>query len=418
MIAVFFVILVASLIQFKKTVLFTAAVLMFMNNLSTGIDGLKLFYGVVMAQIIFFYVLGYYKKRKSSYPRYILIPTLLAGSCYFISSYLGSIHAYAKNIVNISAWFYFPYIFWHVMSSKKEVIIYGRFLLIFFMIVSLYAILELLLGQNIYSMWADQTGIIQGDLGGVESEERFGLLRCNSILPYSSALGMNSSIVFLVLFILSTKGCQFPICWKLLIFLLPLCVLLCGTRSQYIVFALCFLALLMDKNIRKTSYMKILIVVVCVGVIVFSPIFIEIIDSIIHSDTSSTGGSNMNMRLRQFAVTEYYWNQSPWFGHGRNYTWEVAIPLNPSLMGAESIVFSQLIDHGSIGLFSFYLIGICLTIWSYRYSKPLAMLPIVFIIGKTISTVVGVEYNIPIILCIFAVKALTLNKNVEYEIQR
>ena len=45
------------------------------------------------------------------------------------------------------------------------------------------------------------------------------------------------------------------------------------------------------------------------------------------------------------------------------------------------------------------------------------MIPIAFIAGKTMSTVVGVEYNIPIILCIFVVKALILYKDSQYEVE-
>ncbi|NBH66527.1 O-antigen ligase family protein [Phocaeicola sartorii] len=417
MIAVLFLLLIASLISYKKTVLFSAVVFMFMNNLSSGIEGVKLYYAIVLAQIVLFYLLGYYKKKKECYPLLILVPTLIAGICYFISSYVGTMHQYGKNAVNIMVWFYYPYIVWHVMSSSKEVIYYGKILISFFFVVTGYAVLEFIIGQNLYSQWADAAGIIAGELGGTEAVERFGLLRCNSILPFCSALGMDASIVFTSLAILITKGKRFFFHEKLLIFLLPLCVLLCGTRSQFIVFTLCFLGLLCTKEYRKSGYMKVLIIIGLAGVVVFSSVFVEIINSILHSDTSSVEGSNTDMRLSQFDIAAYYWLQSPLFGHGRNFTWEVAIPNNPALMGAESIVFTQLIDHGIAGLISFYLIGICLTFWCYRYSRPLAMIPIAFIAGKTMSTVVGVEYNIPIILCIFVVKALILYKDSQYEVE-
>ena len=64
MIAVLFLLLIASLISYKKTVLFSAVVFMFMNNLSSGIEGVKLYYAIVLAQIVLFYLLGYYKKKK------------------------------------------------------------------------------------------------------------------------------------------------------------------------------------------------------------------------------------------------------------------------------------------------------------------------------------------------------------------
>lgn len=416
MIAILFLLLIASFVSYKKAVLFSAVVIMFMNNLSSGIEGVKLYYAIVVAQIVLFYLLGYHKQKKDNYPLLILVPTLIAGICYLISSYVG-MHQYTKNIVNIMAWFYYPYIVWHVMSSSKEVIYYGKILILFFFVVTGYAFLESLIGQNLYSLWADKAGIIAGELGGAETVERFGLLRCNSILPFSSALGMGSSIVFTSLVILTTKGKRFFTHEILLIFLLPLCVLLSGTRSQFIVFVLCFLSLLLTKEYRKSRNMKMLIIIVLAAVVAFSSVIVEIIDSVIHSDTSSTEGSSMAMRLMQFDITSYYWLQSPLFGHGRSFTWEVAIPNHSALMGAESIIFTQLIDHGIVGLISFYSIGICLAIWCYRYSLPLAMLPIAFMVGKTMSTVVGVEYNIPIVLCIFVVKALTLYQNSKYAVK-
>lgn len=361
-------------------------------------------------------MMGYNKQQKMGYPRFILIPTLIASFLYIISSCVGSIHSYGKNIVNIAAWFYYPYIIWHLMSTRKDVEYYGRIIFGFYLIVVGYALLELLLGQNIYSKWADEAGIISGELGGLEVGQRFGLLRCNSILPYCSALGMTCSLVFTILIILKREGRKY-LCDNILMLMLPFCVLLSGTRSQFVVFVMCLLALFLNKDYRKTKSLRFLLVVGVLGSLVFSAVLAEIVNSILYSNSSSAGGSSLEIRLVQLSITESYWQQAPWFGHGRNYTWDVAIPDNPSLLGAESIVFTQLIDHGIFGLFSYCLIGICLAVWCYRYSKPLSMLPIAFMVGKTMSTVVGVEYNIPIILCIFVVKAIIIGRNSKYEVQ-
>lgn len=416
MIFITFSIIVLSILSYKKTVLFSAVVLLYMNNLSSGFEGVKLPYLISLVHILLFYVMGYYKRRNNRYPRLILIPTLIASINYLISSYVGSVHSYTKNIVNIAAWFYYPYIIWHLMSTKKDIEYYGRIFFGFFLIVVGYALLEFLLGQNVYSKWADETGIISGELGGVEEVQRFGLLRCNSILPYCSALGMTCSIVFTALVILKRLG-KIYLCDKLLMFMLPFCVLLSGTRSQFVVFVMCFWALFLNKEYRKTKGLRFLFVLGALGALVFSAILAEMVNSILYSNSSSVGGSNLGLRLDQLSITESYWQQAPWFGHGRSFTWEVAIPESPRLLGAESIVFTQLIDHGIFGLMSYYLIGICLAIWCYRYSKPLSMLPIAFIAGKTMSTVVGVEYNILIILCIFVIKAITTGQNSKYEVQ-
>ena len=415
MIVVTILLIALSIYSFKKTVLFSAGIFIFMNNLSSGIAGVKLIYLISLVHIFLFYIMGYYKRMNNKYPQLILIPTFLASICYLLSSYVGSVHSYAKNIVNIAAWFYYPYIIWHVMSNKKDIDYYGKVLFSFFLIVTCYALIELIIGHNIYAVWAEKSGIIAGELGGVDEEKRFGLLRCNSILPYSSALGMTCSIIFMTLIILKRVGrYHFS---KILIVLLPFCVLLSGTRSQFVVFMICLLALFLNKDYRKAKSMRFILMMGIIGAFAFSAVLAEIVHSIIYSNTSSTGGSSIGLRLGQFYITESYWQQAPWFGHGRSFTWDVAIPESPGLMGAESIIFTQLIDHGIFGLLSYYLIGICLAIWCHRYSKPLAMLPIAFLVGKTMSTVVGVEYNIPIILCIYVVRSLTLIHKPNNEVQ-
>lgn len=413
MIIIYILFILFSLYDYKKAVFFTASTLMFMNNLSSGIPGVKLFYAVAIVQIILFYLLGYNKKNtKDSFPLFLLVPILCAVVTYFVSNYVGIIHSYAKTFVNVLTWFYFPYIVWQLLSTKEDVVYMWKSLICFFFVVGVYAVIELLVGHNIYSEWADKAGIIQGELGGLNTVERFGILRCNSILPWNSALGMTSSLMFLVLILLRSKRITvLPLLENALVVLLPLSVLLCGGRSLFLALAICVVGLMFSSKIRKNKTYKGFVVLAIIALIFFAAYFEELVRTILHSDDSSAGGSSMTMRLNQFAIVEYYWQQSPWFGNGRNFTWEYVIPYNAGLLGAESIIFVQLLDHGLFGLVTYYAIGICLTVWCYHYSISLAALPIAFLFAKTVSTIVGVEYCIPLVFSIIAIKGLSLSMN-------
>ncbi len=320
-------------------------------------------------------------------------------------------HSYAKTAVNVIAWFFYPYVVYQMLHTRKDVMFFGKSLCVFFFFVGIYALVELSIGYNVYSSFAEKMGIIQGELGGLGQTERFGFLRCNSFLPYSSALGMNSALIFSCVMILKSANITIlSSIEKYLLVLLPVCVLLCGTRSQFVVFIICLIGLYLSRSFRRSQLAISLMLVGIIIAVSFMSFFQELAISILSPEKSSVGESSIEMRLFQFEITEYYWSKSPWFGLGRNFTWEVAIPQNPALFGAESIVFTQLMDHGLVGLLLYYTFAICLAIWCYKYSESLAILPIAFIVGKTLSTVVGVEYNIPIILCLFVARAITLFK--------
>ncbi len=410
MIIVLILFILFSLYDYKRAVFVTASTLMFTNNLSSGIPGVKLFYAVAIIQVLLYYLQGFYKKL-IHVSKLLLYPAILLIFSYFISNYVGVMHSYAKTAVNVIAWFFYPYVVYQMLHTRKDVMFFGKSLCVFFFFVGIYALVELSIGYNVYSSFAEKMGIIQGELGGLGQTERFGFLRCNSFLPYSSALGMNSALIFSCVMILKSANITIlSSIEKYLLVLLPVCVLLCGTRSQFVVFIICLIGLYLSRSFRRSQLAISLMLVGIIIAVSFMSFFQELAISILSPEKSSVGGSSIEMRLLQFEITEYYWSKSPWFGLGRNFTWEVAIPQNPALLGAESIVFTQLMDHGLVGLLLYYTFAICLAIWCYKYSESLAILPIAFIVGKTLSTVVGVEYNIPIILCLFVARAITLFK--------
>ena len=401
LVTVFF--LVYTIFRFKEAVLLTAATLIFMNNLMSGIPDVKLFYIVALFQILVFFLKGYNHTYKGEqFPLLILLPLILNFIEYVACDYSNKWHYLSVTLVSTISYFFFPFVFWHTIETINDVVSFCKKILTFFLFVGCYALVEVSLGYNILTQWANEVGVMVGE-GGVNTAERFGITRCNSILPWCSALGMNSALVLTVLMFLNYYRYKFVKFEKIMIFLLPICVLLSGTRAQFVVFSICFIGMLPLITEHRAKYFKIIFWSLFCLIILAIPFIPHLLNTI-----TNIGGSDTDMRMRQLEISLYYWNQSPWVGHGLRFIGEYVKPDNPDIYGAESIVFVMLMERGLLGLIGYYLIALCLSIWCFKHFKPLAIVPIAFAVGKTMGAVIGVEYVIPLTLCILCVKAQVL----------
>lgn len=405
MVMIFFlvIIMIFSLFHYKKAVFLCASSLLFMPNLVSGIPGVKMLYIICIFQIVLFYFKGYNKRASERYPRVLLIPSILTFIGYLFSNYFGISKNLPIILVNCLCYFYYPYIVWYLLDSKESVRLFLKYLVSFFLIVAVYALIELAIGRNVVAEFFMSQGITE-NLSSVE-DARFGLLRCNSILPYSSALGMLSALVFFIL--LNVKALtikQDNVKVNILLLLLPFCVLLSGTRSQFGVFAICLIPIFFWKEFLRTTTAKILLIVGIVVLIMFSGLFDEIVSSIFYSDNSQVEGSSVKLRQTQLAICLKYYAQNPIFGNGRNYIWEYVRPHNPMLMGAESVWFQLMVDYGIVGCINYLLVILGSIITLYKKSIVLCFLPIAFLFGKTISIVIGVELSTLLIFTILLFK--------------
>lgn len=405
MLIILFFFLLYSILYYKRAVLITASTLLFLPNLGVGVGDIKLLYIVCVFQIFLFLKKRiFHKEQYMTYSGWLLIPMILASLGYIVSNFIGEEKNLPIIIVNILCYFVYPYIVWCIIDEKKWIIFYLKIFLFFFLIVGCYALVELALGQNVYIIWATDHNIISGILGGLESGERFGLLRCNSILPYSSTLGMLSAFTFFILLYLrSLKIIVYKKIDIIILLLAPFCVLLSGTRSQFIVLAILFIPFILWGDYWKTKWSKIFIFGLVILMIVFNDYFMTIIDSIIYSDKNEMGSSS-DMRLDQLAICQFYVDKSPWFGHGKNYIWDQVRPYNPGLLGAESVWFQLMVDYGYVGCITYILVCIGAFMFVKRYSLVLCFIPIAFIVGKTLSIVIGMELSFMLIICIIMVK--------------
>lgn len=389
--------------RYKKTVLFCASTLVFMPNLASGITGVKLMFLVNILHVFLFFVFRKYKSTSLEYPKVIAIPCIFASLGYLISDRLGESKNLPIIIVHIINYFVYPYIIWKLVVDRRDVVYMFKTMSVFFLIAGFYAIIELVMGHNYFNDIAGNLGITEGisGLGDDDAGERFGILKCSSIFPYSSSMGMMCAFMFsLVLLVKTYKINIIERRLGLLFVLMPICVLLSGTRSQLIVLVLCVLPYMFIKDFRKTRQYKYIIISTLVILIFLGPYVVLLINSIIDSNNADLGSSS-DMRLNQFEICLYYVLTAPYFGHGRNYIWEYVKPDNPKLYGAESVWFQLMVDYGIIGCATYLFIILGAFYYLYKKNKRLCYIPIAYIVGKTLSFVIGAEiYNMLIFLIV------------------
>lgn len=415
MLVVLIVLIVMSYFFYRKTTLFSAAVVLFFPYLSSGIPGVKLVYIVSLMQIFFFYIKGYHlRKTNIPYSLWVIVPCVCAVLGYIISDRLGYSKNFPTIVVNCFCYFVYPYIVFQLVETKAHLQFFLKCIFTFFIVVCAYALVELFLGYNIYNQLVKQFHLLdpRAILGTEDVRQRFGFLRCNSIMPYSSALGMTCACMFFFFMYIRTIG--YNVMQKkwdyFLIILLPFCVLLSGTRSQFLVFAIMILGLFFWKRFNQTLIFKKLLIVAGLLLIVASPFFLMIVDTIVNSNDSDTGGSSLNLRMRQLEICLSAIKYNPWFGNGRNFIWEEVRPENPLLFGAESVWFQLMVDYGFVGCLTYLSVVLGTSYWLYKTDKVLAIFPIGFLVGKTVSIVIGIELSFMLILSGIMVKACLLLK--------
>lgn len=414
MLIVLLIICCFTIVKYKKTTLICSTSLLFLPHFSAGIGEVKLLYLVCIFQILMYYIKGYWKKRGNLYPRWLGILCVFTSLCYLYSTWQGVMRSYIPTVlVNVLCYFWYPFVIWKLIRTRDDVVFILKSLLLFFTIVGGYALVELVIGQNIYSKVVNDLGWAAGILGGEESGERFGLLRCNSLLPYSSALGMTSGAVFMLMLYLRVNGIHILEARKetFLLAVMPFCVLLAGTRSQMVFTAICVFPFMFYSRFFKSKISKTIFLLAFVALLIGNEYIFTIVDSIIHSDKANMGSSS-EMRQNQLDICMAYYIYSPIWGFGKNYIWDYVKAQNFGLLGAESVWFQLMVDYGFMGMITYLVLCLSTSVWLAKRSKVIAFFPLAFLVGKTLSIVIGIELSFMLIMSFifFKTKKLLIDK--------
>ncbi len=243
------------------------------------------------------------------------------------------------------------------LTENKDFIILNRLLRKIIVISSIYSIISLSLGYDIFnSMWEGSDSMKGGDR-----------LRIASFFGNSHFAGFTMS-VFVVYAIMIDYMMGKKILFDYIIWLGIIAIVLTGSRSS--ILCLLFGALyIWIVNAKITNYLVVIPILVLV-ILLSTNLIQRFINSFMYSDVKMDEGSSIAMRLQQLEYSIIYFKQNPWFGNGFRFFWNNIKATDgydsSMLLGAESFVFILLIERGIIQIFTIIL---CFTSLFYFFKK-------------------------------------------------
>lgn len=390
------ILMIYALLDYKKAVILVAIIIQTQPHLGTGISGLRIF-PLLVVYLAFLFFVNERKKREflqqKSYPLPLALSSVIFSFCMLFTEYYTQNGNYALVIVNCITFFVLPYLLFKCLDGEKMLVYLLKISFVFYTLAIIVAISDQLLHHNyFYDM---MESLFTFDSFSVDSDEmRYGIKRSSSIFAQGGHAGLFCMYTFLVFFY---NKYYFNSTYKkkmtnFMILCLPLVAFLSGSRAIYLGLMFVFLSLPVRQFFkRKSTY--VLFIILIVGGLCSLSYFSDIIDSMVNSDKG--GGSTAEMREWQWDICMRYFVQSPWWGNGRMYIWNVVKPDNPLLLGAESIWFSLTVDNGIIGCANYIVLIIVSAItMMVRTTKSLFFMPFAYFAIMCFSTQLGMEYNV------------------------
>lgn len=307
-------------------------------------------------------------------------------------------------ILKISVEYLLPVVLYYVLSNYDMLVKFIRILAVFLVFLIIYTVYEEITVSNPIMEWCEAHGENFYWLTS-HTEIRFGFRRAQSFLLYCSALGGICNFSFFIIGYLKIKNS--PLVSKkkysYLLYVLPVCSFLTGTRSVYIPLMIMAIAFLKWEYIRQYILRYVMIVVFFITVM--APYFGAIYDSVANSNESEeVRGSSANLREKQFAIATYYMEQSPIVGHGTHYL-SVVQEKDADIFGAESIWMPLMIEQGILGCVCTAMVFVYMFYYLYKnkyYQLMLVMLA--FVVGKTISSMLGIGEGFYFVIMVFLLR--------------
>ncbi len=319
----------------------------------------------------------------------------IVGTNFFIEP-----HWPTSTLRFISAFIY-PMILWNCIDEKAIYRLTVMTTVAFALVMSMYILVEVLLGTNPFIQTVLANKWVNEDLVIDYHEIRFGFKRCQGFLATPAGSGLFLGLFGVVLYCVSACLEERKKYTAVLVGFFLFCSILSGTRSVIAATVVATL-IIVRKEFFNTRFFLLKLVLVMVVAAVAGSFFLEIIDSFVNSD--KVQGSSADMRMEQLFVTLLYWARSPIWGNGNGFVWTFVKEVDADIAGAESIWFQILLDQGLVGAVAY--LGVCINamIVVFRKVKIWMLVPLGFLVGKTLSSVLGIELSLMFVLTIILLK--------------
>ena len=322
-----------------------------------------------------------------------------------LSFVLAGIQMNVGGVSSVVGMFAFPFFSW---LAKDRIEKYWKFVLInlslFSIVIVSVGLIELSYGFNPVSLYLESAGIMSF-VDVSEEYIRFGMFRCRSLTAWCSTYGVNCGFVMITLMICNYfKRFSYRVIPYLISVFLFIGVISTGTRSVYLAVSVGLTPLILN----YATKMKYILLMVAIAYIVYignQDMFDEIIESFVHSDEA--GGSSAEMRKSQFQAAYNYYIKHPLFGNGIGAV-DIATQKNAQLLGAESCIFTIMIDRGLFGFVAYAFLNIQMFYYLLRTRRYrfLIFIPLGVLIGKVTSLFPDISEPYPIFWLSILVKAI------------
>lgn len=285
----------------------------------------------------------------------------------------------------------FPFLSWYAISQEKNLwkIVFIN-LGIITLVLTICGIIEVILGVNVIGLYLENIGFLSVEEVR-EDYIRFGMNRCRSITAWCSTYGVICTVI-LTTYLLLVYYDRYKKLGKYVIYALCLLLLIgiitSGTRSVYATFVIASIPFML-LTMAKPKYVLGLCVILFLIYSNYTDLFNEIYDSFInHEDVS---GSSMDLRQSQFNIAYDKFLESPIWGHGY---WAIndLKAKKVGLMGAESVIFTLIVDRGILGIISFFFFYWEIVKFLRKQGNfILAFIPVAFMTGKIMSALINID---------------------------
>lgn len=336
-------------------------------------------------------VLGIIKYGKSFYKEYPFYWCFIPMAISYLATMLIIDRSFQiTQLLKLSTDFLFPMALFHCLRKKSDFAYFLKCMVIFLIPLILYCIYEEFTGTN--PIMASFVGNEENfSWFRYEPRFRYGFKRAQSFLCGEGAFGLCCYCFFLIIAFLKMRKSELVASriFTYILWLLPLCVVFTGTRSVYVPFVLCCMALMSKTNIKK--YGLGIIIIIGFILIAFSGFLTDVTSSITDSTgNSGVEGSDADMRELQFAAASYWMSKSPVYGNGMIFTFSL-MGVDTDLFGAEGIWLPTMINRGMVGVVCLALSFLATLVVLIRRRKyPLCFFWLAFVLGKSMSTMVGI----------------------------
>lgn len=352
--------------------------------------------------LLMLYFARYQKTRivtKEKFP--FKISFLFCLSSYIITLFVGK-NIHLKLLLDGISEYILVFLMWTCYRATPENNKFFLKILIGYMVVlCLYGSYEALTGNNQFIDSLIASGRLR-DVYSYDNIDRTGLHRTKSLTIWCESYGTICAISLFCLFNLYfQKVIKSSLLFFVLMGLIMFGILSSNSRTMVVTAAIMLISLFPYMYKNKKLFVIFSLFICCFiywgGNIVFK-VFGSIIN---HEDV---GGSSMDMRMSQFDTVLYVVSNNFWFGNGFN-TISDAIKNNPTLLGAESIIFTVFIERGIFGIISVLILWIDILIYLIR-NKEFWLIPLLlgYVFDKVATLSAGFNESYILLFIILLVR--------------